>query len=477
MNAAQSDAEPLLDLRSYLDLLEEEGELCRVDAPVDWNLEVGAIQRVMFDRGGPGLLFTNVRDSNAPLASGLMGTVRRAALGLRTEPTMRAVIQKVLRASTNPIQPAMTETAACQENVVLGDDIDLNSLPVPMWHSGDGGRYLGTLGLAITRDPETGIRNVGIYREQISSPRTLLLNATQQVGLILQKYRRLGKKMPIATVVGVDPNVLVASCVQARLGDDELGIAGGLIGRPLELVRCVSQDIEVPATAEFVFEGEIDPSAPLVHEGPFGEFTGYYGLDTMAPAIELTAVTHRTNPVFQGTLEDAPPSESTVLRQIGAAAGLWMKIAAAKIPGVKDVYLTDMACVSFMAVIQLDKQLYFGHAHDVIQFVFSATATKWVIVVDSDVDIYDRGQVEWALATRVQPHRDIWVTEKKTRGIPLDPAIAPEDSVFPNVRTSRVGIDATEGFKGHDFGTLCRADADLIEQVLHRWDELGLPSL
>jgi UbiD family decarboxylase len=472
-------APPFVDLRSFLDALAQRELLARVDAPVDWDLEVGAIQRVMFDRGGPALQFDNVRDAVCPLVTGVLGTPERYALGVGCEPHMRAIINKVRAACDKPIDPIVVPRGPCQENVLEGEQIDLHSLPVPKWHDEDGGRYLGTLGLVICRDPETGVQNVGIHREMILGRDTLSLNATQQVGIILHKYRKLGRKMPIATVVGVDPSSLAATCVQARLGVDELSIAGGMMGRPVEMVRCATQDLDVPATAEFVFEGEVDPEAALVSEGPFGEYAGYYGPATEAPVIELTAVTHRDDPIFQGTLEGAPPNESTMLRLPGNAAALGQYLEAMKVPAVEDVYFTDMGCAEHTIIVSLKEQAYFGIANQVVGMIWSFDpVAKWVILVNSDIDVYDRKQVEWALATRVQPHRDIWVTPANQPGIPLDPSISPENSsgqYSKIARSSRVAIDATVDYKDYDFGTLARPRT--VPQVLERWDELGLPAL
>ena len=467
---------PFADLREYIAALEERELLCRVSATVDWDLEIGAIQRAMFDRYGPALYFESVRDSSFPIVSGLMATPERFALALECEPTVGAIIEHLREvASRQTLEPVSVESGPCQENVVQGADLDLFSLPVPKWHDLDGGRYLGTLGLVIARDPETGARNVGIYREQITSPTSTALNATQQVGILLRKYRDLGKPMPIATAVGVDPCTLVSSCLQARLGVDELEAAGGLLGRPLELVKCVSQDLEVPANAEFVFEGEIDPNAPLVDEGPFGEYAGYYGQSGKAPEIKLTAMTHRDNAIFQGTLEGAPPSESTMLRVPGSTSMLAEALKSMKTPGVKDVYMTDMGCVSYMVVVSLDRHPYQGYVRQVMEQIWAFDIeAKWVIVVDDDIDVFARDQVEWALATRVEPHRDVWVTPQNQPGVDLDPAIPqPARADDREVRTSRIGVDATTQFKGFEFGPLARPRT--VDKVLERWAELGLP--
>lgn len=464
------------DLRGYLAALEERGWLHRITAEVDWDLEIGAIQREVFDRQGPALLFEKVRDSNAPLVSGLMATPDRYALGVGSESDLPSIVRTVQQAAAYPIAPVRIGEGLCQEVVVDEPDIDLNALPVPRWHELDGGRYIGTLGVVIMADPETGAQNLGIYREQITGRHSFSLNATQQAGVLLRKYRNLGRPMPVATVIGVDPATLAASCIHAPLGTDETGIAGALLGRPQEVVRCVTSDLLVPASAEYVLEGEILPDAPLVEEGPFGEYSGYYGAGTSAPEIRLKALTHRRDPIFQGTLEGAPPSESTMLRVPGATAGAWALVRGAGIPGIRDIHLTDMGCASYFAVVSLEDQFYFGHAREVVSALWAGKpAPKWIVLVDSDIDVYDRGQVEWAMATRVQPHRDIWVTPPNQRGIQLDPAIPPEDRRFPHTRTSRVAIDATVHFKGYEFEPLAAPGADLRDAVMRRWDELGLP--
>lgn len=464
------------DLRSFLSLLEGRGLLARVRAEVDWDLEIGAIQRRIFDREGPALLFERVRGHKGPLVSGVLGTPERVALALGCEAELRKMMTVLRDATAVPIAPEIISKGACQQNVDRGDALDVLKFPTPKWHRLDGGRFIGTLGLVITKDPETGRRNVGIYREQILDRKRIALNATQQVGTVWQKWRRAGRPMPVATALGVDPATMIASLVQAKLGDDEFAIAGGLRGKPLELVRCVSQDLEVPATAEIVLEGEIAPDGQLVQEGPFGEFTGYYGLETMSPAIDLTAVTYRDEPILQGTLEGAPPSESTSLRTLTHTAGAWAKLDRMGIPGLKDVYVTDMGCANFIVIASMQKQFYFGHARQMIEAIWANIhIAKWVIVVNDDIDIYDRRQVEWALATRVAPHRDIWVTPQNQPGTNLDPAIHPDDRHYPNIRASRVGIDATDDYKGYEFPPQTRPSPEEFARVDARWREYGLP--
>lgn len=464
------------DLREFIDRLDREGELVRVRAQVDPELEVGAIMRKVFDKRGKAILFENVKGHKIPLICGAMDTYKRYGLGVECESHPRAIIKKNLEAIQNPIPPIIVREAPCQEVVLMGPDVDLYQFPSPKWSFGDAGRYIGTLGVVIAKDPETGVRNMGIYREQIQGRDRMGIQSTQQMGIILTKYRDRGEAMPVVTAIGVDPAILAASCFRLGLGIDELCAAGGVRGEPVRLVKCKSIDLEVPATAEVVLEGEIPPDPEKWEvEGPFGEFTGFYGLEGKQPTIHVKAITMRKAPVFQGTLEGKPPSESNTLRVLGHTPAIWSRLEQAKIPGFKEVWITDMGCASFVAIIALRKQYYAGNARDAMMAYWTMSPTgKWTIVVDGDTDIFDPGQVEWALATRVQPHRDIIITSDKQTGLQLDPAIPPEARPYPGTHTSRIGIDATTQFKGFDFPPLITYPPDLMEMVEKRWKEYGI---
>lgn len=464
---------PYNDLREFIDRLEKEGELVRVRAQVDPQLEIGVIMRKVFDNRGKAILFENVKGHSIPLLCGALDTFKRYALGVECPPHPREILKKNVQAVMNPIPPVIVKEGPCQEVVLMGPDVDLDHFPVPFWHPLDGGKYIGTLGVVIVKDPQTGLRNTGIYREQIEGRNKMGIQAIQQLGLIFSKYRSLGQAMPVVTAIGVDPAILAASCFSLSLGTDELSAAGGLRGKPVPLVKCKTIDLEAPAFAEIVLEGEIPPDeAKWEVEGPFGEFTGYYGLEGKLPTIHVKAVTMRRNPIFQGTLEGRPPSESTTLRTLGCSAGAQFRMEQAKIPGFKEVWLNDMGCGLFVTVIALDKQYYSGNARQAIMAHWSMThAGKWTIVVDGDVDIFDWGQVELALATRVQPHRDTIITADRHPNTRLDPSIHPEARPFPYTRTSRIGIDATVQFKGFDFPPLITYPPELVEMVEGRWRE------
>src|SRR3990172_7095187 len=229
---------PYRDLREFISLLEKEGEIVRVKAEVDPHLEVGTIMRKVFDKRGKGVLFENVKGHTIPLLSGVMDTYKRYALAIDCPSELRAILNKTLNAARNPILPQMVKKGPCQEKVLTGGQVDLSHIPVPYWHHLDGGPFIGTLGVVISKDPETGSRNCGVYREQILGKNKTGLLATQQVGVTLKKYRDRGQAMPVATAIGVEPALLAASCFHLPFGNEEYGAAGALMEEPVPLVKC-----------------------------------------------------------------------------------------------------------------------------------------------------------------------------------------------------------------------------------------------
>lgn len=466
---------PYQDLREFLSFLKGAGQLHSVPKEVNWDLEIGTIMRKVFDTQGPAVLFEKVKGSRFRVLSGALGTYDRYALGIESERSLDATIRKMASAAENPLEPVMVRTGSCQEHIDRGEKIDLFKFPTPRWHRLDGGRYIGTLGLVICRDPETGIRNTGIYREQIIDKSNIGILATQQVGLCLARYRALGRPMPVATAIGVDPALLAVSCLRLSYGQDELAVAGAVRGKPVELVKCQSLDLEVPAHAEIVLEGEISADEnEWKEEGPFGEFTGYYGGVRMKrPVIRLKAVSYRDDAILQGTLEGAPPCESTVLRTMGYSAGVLSKISRLGFPGLKNLWMTDMGCASFIVIASLKRQYTASDVRQLIHALWASSGAKWAIVVNDDINIFDRGQVEWALATRVQPHRDIIITSDKEYAVDLDPSLEPERRPYPLTQGSRIGIDATIHFKGYDFPPLARPEPQEMAEIEARWKEYG----
>ncbi len=465
------------DLREFIDRLEKEGELQRIKTEVDWNLELGAIMRKVYELNGPACLFEKVKGSQIPMVSGAMFGHKKYGLAVGAPPSIRAMLQKVLHAITNPIPPVTVNSGPCKENIDIEDKVDLIKFPIPKWHQLDGGRYMGTLGAVITKDPETGVRNIGIYRQMMLDKDKLGTMGTQHAGIHLQKYMAMKKPMPIATAIGVPPEVLAAAAVKTAFGEDEMGIAGAIAGKPIPMVKCETIDLEVPATAEIVLEGEIPPDMSLwKEEGPFGEFTGYVSSakPSIKPTIYLSAISYRNEPICQGTSPGVPPNEDTTLREVGHTVGTWHKLLRTGVPGIKEVYEPEMSCSAFMTIVSMDRQYYMGNAREVIDAVFATHFdSKWVVVVDDDIDIYDRRQVEWALATRVQPHRDIIITDNRHAGVSLDPSNPPEMRRYPLAQSSRIGIDATLKYKGFEFPPVVRSSEEQKRLVESRWSEYG----
>ncbi len=426
------------DLRGFMRLLEDEGELRRVSRPVSTKFEIAAGIRGMGDRGGPALLFGNVAGHDIPVVGGLFSTRRRALLALGVDDHAEGN-RRFLDGLHHPIEPVVTAAPApCQEVVLTGDQVDLDALPLPVYSEKDGGAYV-TVGLTISNDPVDGRRNASVYREMRVDSRHLAVmsHAFQGLGTQIARAAELGVPLDVAIANGVHPVLLYASQAKVPHGVDELGIAGGILGRPVETVRCKTVDLEVPADSEIVIEGRILPGERAL-EGPFGEFSGYYGPAEHNPVIEVTAITHRADPVFLAGLTGVPTTDNHVLKVFAYESKLLENLRAA-FPEVTAVCFPDWGGVQYAAVVAL-RQRYKGQArHLILTALGDAARVKWVIVVDDDIDVYDTEQVNWAIITRSQPAEDLVVIPRVAGG-PLDPS-APEKEVI-----SVWGLDATRPF-------------------------------
>ncbi len=463
------------DLRSFLDSLETRGQLKRVAKQVDWDLEIGTVMHEVHQRRGPAVLFERVKDADFPLLCGALGSMERYAMAINAPSDPSGLQAHVLHAYQHPLPPVTVDRAPCQEHVLQGGDIDLGRFPSPFWHPLDGGRFIGTLGVVITEDPDTGLRNAALYREQVVGKDKTGILLGRHGSVVFQKYQARGKPMPVATCFGVDQAVLASAVMPLNYGEDELALAGALRGAPMELVQAKTVDLRVPAAAEIVFEGWISPDpGDWCEEGPFGEYTGYYGGErAKRTTVQLSAITHRDRPIMQGTLEGPAPNESDVLVSVGVSAAFKANLIKMGVPGIKDVWFRGR---SFIAVISLERQYYSGHTRQVIDAALATNyGFKWIIVVDADIDVFDWEQVDWALSTRVQPHRDIVMADSYHRGSSLDPSIEPalRPSVINN-RSSKIGIDATTQYKGFDWPAAVRPDEAMLRQVRERWHEYGL---
>lgn len=422
------------DLREYISLLEARGDLRRIRREVSPKFEIAAGIRKMSDLRGPALLFENVAGYDMPVVGGLFSTRRRALLALGVENHAEGN-SKFVNGLDHQIATTTVPTGPCQEMVVTGDDIDLSRLPIPWYSAKDGGAYI-TVALAISDDPTDGTRNASIYRWMVVDRRRLsvMSHVFQGLGTQIARAAALGVPLEVAIAQGTHPVLLYASQAKVPHGVDELGIAGGILGAPVPMVRCKTVDLEVPADTEIVIEGRIMPNQ-FTEEGPFGEFTGYYGGAERNPLFEVTAVTHRRSPIFVAGLTGLPPTDNHILKVFAYESMLAQNLRRT-FPEVEGVSFPDSGGVQYVAVVAI-RQRYKGQArHLILSALGDASRPKCVIVVDDDVNIYDTESVNWAIATRCQPAEDLVVIPRVAGG-PLDPS-APEKEII-----SVWGIDAT----------------------------------
>ena len=450
------------DFRSFVDCLRAAGEVVEINRPIALD-DVGKVMKRAQAQSGPSVIF-NDNGTDFPLICGVYGDRRKALIAF--EASSSELFQKVLHGLDNPIPPrVMDGRPPCQDIVLQGADIDLGALPVPQYSPVDGGAYI-TPGIVVSKDPETDIPDIGHYRFLILSKNTFSFSAQpfHRFGKNLAKYKKLGQKARAALVIGVDPILAYTCQVQVSDTTNDWHVAGGLRGAPVELARCVTSDLHVPATSEFVIEFEVDME-DLVMEGPLGEYTGYYTPPSPKPVATVLAITHRKSPMFQGLLTGKPITESHLLKQIPFEASLFRTLKA-QYPTITDISVRASAGVSFYVVIAMQPRF----AGEPRQVILSAMATnvrpKWVIIVDPDIDVHSSSDVEWAMAFRVQPARDTIVIDHIPAG-PSDPSIDDPKIDRPMRTASVIGIDATRPY-GKPFSQVADVPG---------WAEFDVPEL
>jgi 4-hydroxy-3-polyprenylbenzoate decarboxylase/2,5-furandicarboxylate decarboxylase 1 len=428
---------PFRDLREFIAHLEDQKELRRIRKPVDTKYEIAAYIRKTSDIKGPALLFENVNESKVPVLGGVFATRKRALLALETSEKQYG--EKFHQALEHLVPPRKISSGPCKEVVLKSEDADLSRFPIPIFSQNDSGPFI-TAGLVISKDPESARNNTSIYRLQVHGPRRLGIKA-QQLARQLRKAETKGEALPVAIAIGTDPVLMLASQWDAPYGVDELELAGALRGEPVEVVRAETVDLLVPATAEVVIEGYIQPRMREV-EGPFGEVGGYSTPKFPKPVIEVTAITHRKNPIFQAALTGMPTTENHILRQIPMEATYYWELKK-RHPGVTAVHFPAAGAILFLVIIAV-KQTYLYEARNAIASMFATRRNKIIIVVDDDVDIYDMEKVMWAVATRSRPEEDVVVFPRlSTSG--MDPSafrLEGTDSFW----NSGLGIDATKPY-------------------------------
>jgi len=509
------------DLRGFLAQLEALGELKRVDLPVSPRLEMTELCDRTLRAGGPALLFEKPQGFDMPVLGNLFGTVRRIALAMgrdadaAPEPALRDIgrLLAVLREPDPPkglrdlwtrlpefrrlaakvldMAPKLRSSAPCQEMVWEAQDVDLGRLPIQTCWPGDAGPLI-TWGLTVTRGPAKPRQNLGIYRQQVIAPNKLILRWLAHRGGALDfrdhALAHPGEPFPVAVALGADPATILAAVTPVPDTLAEYQFAGLLRGARTELVKCIGNELQVPASAEIVLEGAIRlatgeaariPDAPprpdspyeMALEGPFGDHTGYYNEREWFPVMTLERITLRRDPIYHSTYTGKPPDEPAML---GVALNeVFVPLLTRQFPEIVDFYLPPEGCSYRMAVISMRKQ-YPGHAKRVMFGVWSYLRqfmyTKFIVVVDDDVDVRDWKEVVWAITTRVDPARDTLIAERT----PIDYL----DFASPVAGLgSKMGIDATHKWPGEttrQWGRPIQMDAAVRRRVDELWRALGL---
>ena len=483
------------DLRDFIKQLEAKNELVRVSHEVDPNLEMTEISDRVLRADGPALLFENPTGFDTPVLTNLFGSTRRvaAAMGCDDVSQLREVgkllaflkepeppsglkdawdkaplFKKVLSMATKEIK-----RAACQEFVIEKDDIDLAKLPIQTCWPGDVAPLI-TWGLVITQGPEKKRQNLGIYRQQVIGKNKVIMRWLSHRGGALDfkswQQQNPGKPFPISVALGADPATILAAVTPIPDALSEYAFAGLLRGQKTKVASCLSNDLQVPTSAEFVLEGFIYPNE-YADEGPYGDHTGYYNEIESFPVFTIEKITHRKDPIYHSTYTGRPPDEPAVL---GVALNeVFIPLLQKQYPEIVDFYLPPEGCSYRMAVVTIKKQ-YPGHAKRVMMGVWSFLRqfmyTKFVIVTDDDVNARDWNDVIWAMTTRVDPTRDTVLIDNT----PIDYL----DFASPvSGLGSKMGIDATNKWQGEtdrEWGISIERDAQVKNKIDNMWDELGL---
>jgi 4-hydroxy-3-polyprenylbenzoate decarboxylase len=478
---------PFADLRGWIAFLEREGELVRISAEVDPHLEITEIADRTVKAGGPALLFERPKGSEVPLLINQFGTERRMcmAFGVDSLDDVAAKLAGVLEMqppqglgekirglkqlkSIADSRPSRVRSGACQEVVLQGDDVDLGALPIQTCWPGDAAPFI-TLPAVITRDPRTGQRNVGMYRLQKLGPRATAMHwQIHKDGRA--DYLFTDGRMEVAVALGLDPVTAYSASAPLPKHIDELMFAGFLRGDSVDVVQCVTVDLEVPAAAEIVLEGYVE-KGELVDEGPFGDHTGYYTPAEQFPVFHVTALTMRRDAIYPSIVVGKPPQEDAWLGK--ATERIFLPAVKATVPEIVDYDLPVAGAFHNICIVSIRKA-FPGHAQKVMHAIWGLgmlSLTKGVIVVDEHVDVHDYEQVAFYVGANVDPQRDVVISEG-----PLDHLDHAPTRQFVG---GKLGIDATA--KGVAEGTRewppeIEMSPEVRRLVDRRWAEYGIPT-
>lgn len=454
------------DLRDFIAALEARGQLKRIHQPIDPVLEMTEICDRTLRAGGPAILFENPKGYRFPVLANLFGTPERVALGMgEQDVTALRDVGRLLAMLKEPdppkgmkdawdklpifkqvlnMGPKKVRHAPCQTHVLEGDDVDLYQLPIQTCWPGDAGPLV-TWPLVITRGPDKPRQNLGIYRQQLIGKNKLIMRWLAHRGGALDfrewQQQRPGEKFPVAVALGADPATILGAVTPVPDSLSEYAFAGLLRGGKTEVTTCIGSDLQVPASAEFILEGYIDPTE-MADEGPFGDHTGYYNEVDRFPVFTVERICHRPDPIYHSTYTGRPPDEPAIL---GVALNeVFIPILQKQFPEIVDFYLPPEGCSYRMAVVSMKKQ-YPGHAKRVMMGVWSFLRqfmyTKFVIVCDEDINVRDWNDVIWAITTRMDPSRDTLLIDNT----PIDYL----DFASPvSGLGSKMGMDATNKWPG-----------------------------
>ncbi len=483
------------DLRDFLTLLESKGELKRISQEIDPYLEMTEISDRTLRAGGPALLFENPKGFDIPVLCNLFGTPKRVALGMgQEEVSALREVGKLLAFLKEPEPPKgfkelwqtlpqykqvlnmptkVLSKADCQQTVLSGDEVDLYQLPIMQCWKDDVAPLI-TWGLTITKGPNKKRQNLGIYRQQLIGKNKLIMRWLSHRGgaLDFQEWQQAhpNEPFPVSVALGADPATILAAVTPVPDSLSEYAFAGLLRGTKTEVVKSISNELEVPAGAEIVLEGYIAPKETAL-EGPYGDHTGYYNEQEYFPVFTVTHITMRHKPIYHSTYTGRPPDEPAVLGE--ALNEVFIPILQKQFPEIVDFYLPPEGCSYRLAVVSMKKQ-YAGHAKRVMMGVWSFLRqfmyTKFVIVCDDDINIRDWKDVIWAMTTRCDPARDTTMIEHT----PIDYL----DFASPIAGLgSKMGIDATNKWTGEttrEWGTPIKKDPEIVKRIDDIWQSLGI---
>jgi 4-hydroxy-3-polyprenylbenzoate decarboxylase len=480
------------DLRAFLKTLEKKGLLKRVSAEVDPNLEVSEIMDRLVKKGGPAVIFEKVKGYDIPIVANLFGTRQRVAEGLGVSEKEFSKIGEFIAYLQRPkppeglwdalkklphfgkvltLGPKTLKSGPCHEVIITGDDADLTMLPIIKCWPKDAAPLI-TWPLVVTQSPTGGPFNVGVYRMQlIDKKRAIMRWLKHRGGAHHQRlWQEAGKPMPAAVAIGCEPATIIAAVTPVPEDVSEFHFAGVLRKKQIELVKCKTVPLKVPATSEIVLEGQIRHYDTEL-EGPFGDHTGYYNVAEPFPVFHLRAITHRKNPLYLATITGRPPKEDAIIGTV--LNNIYLPSLKLQFPEVVDLSL-PMEAVSYRIAVVSIKKTYPGQARRIMMGLWSVLKqflyVKFIIVVDDDIDVHNWSDVIWAVSTRVDPKRDTVIIENT----PIDylDFASPEDALG-----SKMGIDATTKTPPEvtrKWGEKIEMDESVIELVTKRWKEYGV---